>query len=107
MRVEEIALRQEIRQMLNEAGYNKNTLKDLVKDVMHEELRAAVKQACNETDINRFVHNELKTIVAKSARAELQNKITDRLMNRWINSMHLDITIDSKFDELVEEALDE
>lgn len=42
MRVEEIALRQEIRQMLNEAGYNRNTLKELVKEVMHEELKAAI-----------------------------------------------------------------
>ena len=42
MKVEEIALRHEIRQMLNEAGYNKNTLKQLVKDVLREELEKAI-----------------------------------------------------------------
>lgn len=29
MRVEEIALRQEIRQMMNEAGLNKNTIREM------------------------------------------------------------------------------
>lgn len=43
MRVEEMALRSEIRQMLNEAGFNKNTLKDLVKEVLKEELNKAIK----------------------------------------------------------------
>ena len=50
MRVEEMALRSEIRQMLNEAGFNKNTLKDLVKEVLQEELRKAIKQANAEAN---------------------------------------------------------
>lgn len=39
MTVEQIAIRQEVRQMLNEAGINKNTLKDMVKEVLQEELK--------------------------------------------------------------------
>ena len=50
MRVEEIALRQEIRQMLNEAGINKNTLRDMAEKVMREEdmMRAAIKKEISE-----------------------------------------------------------
>ena len=40
MNVEEIALRREIRQMLNEAGFNKNTLKDEVKAVLKKRRKA-------------------------------------------------------------------
>ena len=43
MRVEVIALRQEIRQMLNEAGINKNTLYEMAKEVMQEELEKQAK----------------------------------------------------------------
>lgn len=32
MRVEEIALRQEIRQMMNEAGLNKNTIREMAQN---------------------------------------------------------------------------
>lgn len=39
MRVEEIALRQEIRQMLNEAGINKNTLRDMAEKLCGKKLR--------------------------------------------------------------------
>lgn len=43
MKIEEIYMRQEIRQMLNEAGITKNTLKDMVKEVLNEELGKACK----------------------------------------------------------------
>ena len=41
MNVEQIAIRQEVRQMLNEAGINKNTLKDMVKSCKKKYLRLA------------------------------------------------------------------
>ena len=34
MRVEEIALRQEIRQMMNEAGLNKNTIREMAQNLL-------------------------------------------------------------------------
>ena len=52
MRVEEIAVRQEIRQMLNEAGINKNTLKDMVKEILQEEVSKACRQGFNEKDVS-------------------------------------------------------
>ena len=52
MTVEQIAIRQEIRQLLNEAGINKNTMKDMVKEVIDEELSKAVKQVMHEMDLD-------------------------------------------------------
>ena len=51
MKVEEIALRQEIRQMLNEAGINKNTLRDMAEKVMREEIEKQVKNAINQSTL--------------------------------------------------------
>lgn len=72
MTIEQIAIRQEVRQMLSEAGINKNTLKDMVKDVLNEELERAVKQALNETDISdkvsRCFHDTLKTVMKEEVR---------------------------------------
>lgn len=59
MRVEEIAIRQEIRHMLCEAGINKNTLKDMVKAVLKEELQKACKQALAETDVDTLVRHKV------------------------------------------------
>ena len=57
MKVEEIALRQEIRQMLNEAGINKNTLRDMAEKVMREEIEKQVKNAINQSNINSIVYS--------------------------------------------------
>ena len=45
MRVEEIALRQEIRQMMNEAGLNKNTIREMAQKLLEEEVKKQVKTA--------------------------------------------------------------
>lgn len=59
MNIEQIAIRQEIRQMLNEAGINKNTLKDMVKEVLQEEVSKACKQAVNESDVDRAIARKI------------------------------------------------
>lgn len=46
MTVEQIAIRQEVRQMLNEAGINKNTLKDMVKEVLKKNLKGQYFKRC-------------------------------------------------------------
>ena len=61
MRVEEIALRQEIRQMLNEAGINKNTLRDMAEKVMREEVEKQVKNAINQSNINSIVYSKVNS----------------------------------------------
>lgn len=61
MRVEEIALRQEIRQMLNEAGINKNTLYDMAREVMQEEIAKQVKNALAQSNIDGIVYRKVNS----------------------------------------------
>lgn len=93
MRVEEMALRSEIRQMLNEAGFNKNTLKNEVKSVLREEIEKAVKQAVNETDFDSYVRQTADSIIRDTTRGHLKNVINDRLVGKWFNRMEISIDI--------------
>lgn len=76
MRVEQIALRQEIRQMLNEAGINKNTLYGMAKEVMQEEIAKQVKNAINQSNIDNIVYRkinsyELRDMMQEAIRKEI------------------------------------
>lgn len=79
MNVEQIAIRQEIRQMLNEAGINKNTLKDMVKEVLQEEVSKACKQAINESDVDsaiaRKINDNFGRIVREATRDEIRGRV--------------------------------
>lgn len=96
MRVEEMALRSEIRQMLNEAGFNKNTLKDLVKAVLEEELNKAIKQAIAETncDIMEYTKKNIDCIINKAAEKVVREKITDTIVGNYFKRMKVDVNID-------------
>ncbi len=95
MRVEEIALRSEIRQMLNEAGFNKNTLKDLVKEVLQEELNKAIKQAVAETncDIMGYTKKNIDSIINKTTERVVREKISDAIVHSYFNRMRVDVSI--------------
>ena len=101
MRVEEIALRQEIRQMLVEAGYNKNTLKDLVKSVMQEELKKAIDQAIHEThlDLDAWLKENLTATINRSVDAVVKERITSRLINRYFDKMEVSVKVSPIMDE--------
>lgn len=81
MRVEEIALRQEIRQMLNEAGINKNTLRDMaekVMRVMREEIEKQVKNAINQSNINSIVYSKVNSYELNDMmRAAIKKEISE------------------------------
>lgn len=81
MRVEEIALRQEIRQMLNEAGINKNTLKDMVKEVLTETIERATVQALHERDVDSAVSASIQRCIDTSARNIVKEEIRAKVGN--------------------------
>jgi len=95
MRVEEIALRSEIRQMLNEAGFNKNTLKDLVKEVLEEELNKAIKQAVAETncDVAEYTKLNIDHIINKTTERVVKERITDTVVGNYFKRMVVDVRI--------------
>lgn len=78
MRVEEIALRQEIRQMLNEAGINKNTLRDMAEKVMQEEIEKQVKNAINQSNIDGIVYRKINSYeLNEMMRAAIRKEISE------------------------------
>ena len=99
MRVEEMALRSEIRQMLNEAGYNKDTLKELVKQVLTEQLERVIKQAINETDLNGYVQDNVNNIIRDTTRNVVRDRITDRIVGNIFNKMKVSVDITTADDK--------
>ena len=78
MRVEEIALRQEIRQMLNEAGINKNTLLEMAKEVMHGEIEKQVKNSINQSNIDGIVYRKINSCeLNEMMRAAIRKEISE------------------------------
>ena len=101
MRVEEMALRSEIRQMLNEAGYNKNTLKGLVKEILVEETRKAIHQAVNETNYNleAWIKGHVNSLINQAVDRSVQQRITDKLINRYFSRMDVSVKVSPMIDE--------
>ena len=95
MTIEQIAIRQEIRQMLNEADINKNTLKDMVKDVLKEEIVRACKQAMGETDVNNIVRRQMDNNFQEIGRSEIKTEVRD-IVHSTFNRMIISVDITDK-----------
>lgn len=90
MRVEEIALRSEIRQMLNEAGFNRETIKQLVKESIDDVVKNQVNQVLMEKkdqDLSDVVSDYLKDSMYRQINEQVKRStesiIKDKL--RWLN----------------------
>lgn len=92
MKPEEIALRMEIRQMLSEAGINKNTLKDMAKDVLHQEIEKQVRQAMSETYVVQLVRDNMQTYMFRDI-------IKDAVREQVSKSVNIKIDVTSTIDE--------
>lgn len=92
MTIEQIAIRQEIRQMLGEAGINKNTMKDLVNEVIYEEMTKAVKQVMHEMDIDTIIHNKTQGSLQDAVRKELRESIDQRVKGVF-NRMNITVSV--------------
>lgn len=80
MRVEEIALRQEIRQMLSEAGINKNTIREMAEKVLQEETEKQVNNLLHQINTNSLLSSklssyELKEMLRNVIRTEVKDSI--------------------------------
>ena len=95
MTVEQIAVRQEIRQMLNEAGINKFTLKDMVKEVLQEEIQKACIQAMHEKDVDSMVYNAMNDKFNKVVRDSTKDVIRERCASIF-NRMTISVDITDK-----------
>lgn len=95
MNVEQIAIRQEVRQMLNEAGINKNTLKDMVKEVLQEEVSKACRQAVNESAVDSAIARKINDNFGKIVREATKDEIRGRVQGIF-NRMTISVDITDK-----------
>lgn len=80
MRVEEIAIRQEVRQMLAESGLNRNTLREMAEQTLKEQIEKQVKLAVQRIDVNAIVRHEMESYVGQSVlRDAIRLEVRDRV----------------------------
>ena len=92
MTVEQIALRQEVRQLLNEAGINRNTLQDIVREVINEELTKAVRQVMQEMNLTGVINQATNGNIQKVVREEIKMAI-DKRVNGYFNKINVSVDI--------------
>ena len=90
MTVQEMAIRNEVRQMLNEAGINRETLKDMVRESINDIVKSQVNQVLQErqdTDlseaVSKYLDSNMRTIIRNSAESAIKDKL--RYMNLSVN----------------------
>lgn len=86
MTVQEMALRNEVRQMLNEAGFSRETIKQLVKESIDDIVKNQVNQVLmerKEEDLATVVEDYLKSRLYPIVEDTTSRAIKDKL--RWMN----------------------
>lgn len=95
MTVQEIAVRSEVRQMLNEAGINRDTLKDMVKESINDIVKNQVNQVLMERrdeDLSKTVSTYLDENMNGIIRKCMEQVIKDKL--RFMN-FSVDVNVDT------------
>ena len=101
MRVEEMALRSEIRQMLNEAGLNRETIKQMVKETIEDVIKNQVNQVLMERRnenlsmvVANYLDNNMQKLVRETARDAIQQKM------RWLEfAVNVNVTDKAKSED--------
>ena len=86
MKAEEMMLRSEIRQMLNEAGFNRETIKQLVKDSIDNIVKNQVNQVLmerKEKDLSEVVSDYLNSRMYRQIRDSAESIIKEKF--RWLD----------------------
>lgn len=82
MTVEQIELRRILSQMLADNGINRETIKDMVKEIISEKTENAVKQTIShETNMDSLIHMMVKDEIKRAIREEVSNKVRRTLGN--------------------------
>lgn len=92
MKAEEIMIRSEIRQMLNEAGLNRDTLRGYVEDAVKEIVTKQVNQELDRIGgVDRLVRNALCDRAYKEVNSEVRKAVEEKL-----RGLRFDVHIDVK-----------
>lgn len=82
MRVEEIALRQEARQMLQEAGLNKEELKALVLKDMDEKVTQAIEKKLSGIDFEDMIMRKIDKALDRAVDMVVQKQVSQYFHSR-------------------------
>jgi len=96
MRVEEMALRSEIRQMLDEAGFNRNTIKQMVKESIDDIVKNQVNQVLmerKEKDLGEVVESYIDNRLYRQIQNCTESVIKQKL--QWID-FKVNVQVDNK-----------
>lgn len=97
MRVENIVMRQEIRQMLNEVGINKDTLRDMTKEVLREEIGKQIKKVGNIGDmVTLMVRNKVSDRMPYDFNHLLREVIKEEIRNLMDVKVDVSATVKPK-----------
>lgn len=82
MRIEEIALRQEARQMLCEAGLDSNSLRELVLKDMDAKVIKAINGKIKEVDFEQMILNRVDKALTKAVNDIVRKHVEGYFYNR-------------------------
>lgn len=81
MTVEQIELRKILTQMLADAGLNRETIKDFVREIVSEKVEKAVSDVFNQSNIGGLVNSKLEQYVRHgiddAARSAVREQVKD------------------------------
>lgn len=81
MTVQEIALRQEVRQLMAEAGINKNTIHDIAEKVICEEAEKQTKNALNQINVEAIVKRVMSSYEFMTALRDAVRSVVSDTIN--------------------------
>lgn len=96
MKAEEMMFRSEVRQMLNEAGINRETVKQMVKETLDDIVKAQVNQVLMERKeanlaevVEEYLDSRMWSIVRGATEEVVKNKM------RWLN-FSVNVNVENK-----------
>lgn len=96
MKAEEMMFRSEVRQMLNEAGINRETVKQMVRETLDDIVKAQVNQVLmerKEADLAGVVKEYLNERMWKIVRDTTESVVKDKM--RWYN-FSVNVNVENK-----------
>lgn len=92
MKVEEICMRQEIRQLMSECGFTKEKISDLIREAINAEVKRVVEDRVNKLANTDYTASVIKNEISKQGYGCIRNEV-----ERIVRGMKM--TVDFQFKE--------
>ena len=98
MTTEEIEMRKVIKEMLSDVGINRETLKQMAKNVLEEKINKAIDNAMHETTGGETVEEKLETFARNYVQSwEFQSALKGLVKNAIkdeLQEFHISVTVE-------------